>query len=114
VDCFRFCIPKFLTKFDAVSLLQALSSWAKQDATHTCYTTSLSGSNRHIPQCCKHCEAARNHTCINNPSTSAPSLPTLLSLLTVGKSIVWYFLERPCIVQYFPPKWIIGFHEVYE
>jgi hypothetical protein len=52
-------IPKFLTKLDAVSLLQAFCHLERnENATNTFYNTSLSGSDRRIQRCC---EAAKNH-----------------------------------------------------
>jgi hypothetical protein len=51
----------FLTLLAAVSLLQAFCHLERnENATNTCYTTSLSGSDRLIRRCC---EAARNHAC---------------------------------------------------
>jgi hypothetical protein len=57
-DCFRLGIPKFLTKLDAVSLLQAFCHLERnENAMNTCYTTSLFGSDRRVRRCC---EAANN------------------------------------------------------
>jgi hypothetical protein len=57
VDCFFLSIPMFLTKLNALSLLQAFChlEWNK-NATNTYYTTLLFG----IWWCC---EAAKSHTC---------------------------------------------------
>jgi hypothetical protein len=85
--------PKFLTKLDAVSLLQAFCHFEwNENATNTCYTTSLSGSDRRIQRCC---EAAKNHACawkslLPLRSVSSPFRHYLLW----GKNIVGYFLDR--------------------
>ncbi|PNF24200.1 hypothetical protein B7P43_G16169 [Cryptotermes secundus] len=50
-DSFCLGIPMFLTKLDAVSLLQTFCHLEQnENATNTCYTTSLSGSHRRIRQ----------------------------------------------------------------
>jgi hypothetical protein len=54
-------ILKFLTKLDAISLLQAFCHLEQnENATNMCYTTLVSGSDRCIQRCF---EAAKNHAC---------------------------------------------------
>jgi hypothetical protein len=49
VDCLHLGIPKFLTKFDKVSLLQAFCHLEpNKNAMNTCFTTLLSGRQTHL------------------------------------------------------------------
>jgi hypothetical protein len=61
---------------------------------NTCFTTSVSGSDRHIQ---RRCEAAKNHGCSLKSLLPLCCFPTLSPLFTAGNSMVEYFLDRPCI-----------------
>ncbi|PNF36253.1 hypothetical protein B7P43_G08466 [Cryptotermes secundus] len=51
-NCFCLGIPRFLTKLNAVSLLQASCHLKRnENVMNTCYTTLLSGSHRQIWRC---------------------------------------------------------------
>jgi hypothetical protein len=67
------------------------SQWKRnENATNTCDTTLLSSSDRRIQLR----GSKKSHTCMKGPSTSMLCFPILSPLLTAGKNIVGYFLDR--------------------
>jgi hypothetical protein len=84
-------IPKFLTKLDAVSLLQTLSSWAKRECDeHVLHHFAIWQRQTH-PVVLRGSKKSRMRMKV--PSTTTLSFPSLLPLLTAGKNIVGYFLD---------------------
>jgi hypothetical protein len=89
-DCLRLGIPKFLTKLDAVLLLQAFCHLEQnENAMNMCYTTSLSGRDRCTGGVVRQQEITHTH---KSPFYHYTQFPRPFAITYRGKNI-----DRPCI-----------------
>jgi hypothetical protein len=100
----NFClgIPKFLTKLEAVLLLQAFChlEW-NEKAKNTCYTTLLSGSDKTHPAVLR--ASKKSRMCMKVPSTTTLKFPHPFAITYCGKNYSWILFGQ---TSYFVNCWL--------
>jgi hypothetical protein len=101
----------FQTKLDAVLLLQASSRAKREHDEHVLHHFSIWWRQTHSAVSWGS-KNSRMHMKV--PSTTMLRFPTLSALLTAGKNIVWYFLDRVVnhtfcnMIDYTHPNFLTG------